>query len=121
MAKKILVVDDERELVSALEIKLKASGYDVVSAYNGEEGLKAAREEEPDLIILDIMLPGMDGFKVARMLKFDEDYAQIPIIMLTAKSSSEDRSLGQQTGAEDRKSTRLNSSHTDISRMPSSA
>ena len=99
MAKKVLVVEDETELVAALEVRLKTEGYEVIAAYDGEEGLNKAREEEPDLIILDIMLPKMDGFKVSRILKFDERYEHIPIIMLTAKTEQEDKALGDETGA----------------------
>ncbi len=91
MGKKVLVVEDESDLVAALEVRLKAEGYDVITALDGEEGLRKAREESPDLIILDIMLPKMDGFKVSRLLKFDERYEHVPIIMLTAKVEKEDK------------------------------
>ncbi len=101
MAKKILVVEDEPELVKALEVRLKTQNYEVVTALDGEEGLRKAREENPDLIILDIMLPKMDGYKVSRMLKFDESYKHIPIIMLTAKAEQEDKVLGEETGADE--------------------
>ena len=101
MAKKILVVEDEPELVKALEVRLKTQDYEVVTAFDGEEGLNKAREENPDLIILDIMLPKMDGFKVSRLLKFDERYEHIPIIMLTAKAEQEDKVLGEETGADE--------------------
>ena len=99
MAKKVLVVEDEPELVKAPELRLKTQKYEVIKAFDGEEGLRKAREEAPDLIILDVMLPKMDGFKVSRMLKFDERYEKIPIIMLTAKSEMEDKALGEETGA----------------------
>ena len=101
MAKKVLVVEDEPELVKALELRLKTQNYEVITAFDGEEGLRKAREEEPDLIILDLMLPKMDGFKVSRMLKFDENHKHIPIIMLTAKSEQEDKELGKETGADE--------------------
>ncbi len=101
MGKKVLVVEDESDLVAALEVRLKAEGYDVITAYDGEEGLRKAREESPDLIILDIMLPKMDGFKVSRLLKFDERYEHVPIIMLTAKVEKEDKVLGGETGADE--------------------
>ncbi len=68
MAKKVLVVEDEPELVKALEVRLKTQNYEVITAFDGEEGLRKAREENPDLIILDLMLPKMDGFNVSRML-----------------------------------------------------
>ncbi len=101
MGKKVLVVEDESDLVAALEVRLKAEDYDVIVAYDGEEGLRKAREESPDLIILDIMLPKMDGFKVSRLLKFDERYKHIPVIMLTAKVEKEDEALGGETGADE--------------------
>ena len=101
MAKKVLVVEDEPELVKALELRLKTQDYEVITAFDGEEGLRKAREENPDLIILDLMLPKMDGFKVSRMLKFDDSHKHIPIIMLTAKSEREDEELGKETGADE--------------------
>lgn len=68
-------------------------------ASNGEEGLNLARQEKPDLILLDLMLPKLDGYKVCRLLKFDERYKQIPILMLTAKTQEKDKILGKETGA----------------------
>jgi DNA-binding response OmpR family regulator len=99
--KRILVIEDEPELVKALEVRLKAEGYDVISAFDGEEGLGKARSENPDLILLDIMLPKMDGFKVARLLKFDESHKNIPIIMLTVKTEEKDKAMGMETGADE--------------------
>lgn len=99
MAKKILVVDDEADLVKAIEIRLKAKGYEVLTAFDGEEALTMARRESPDLIILDIMLPKINGFKVCRLLKFDEKYQKIPVIMLTARTEEGDKTLGKETGA----------------------
>ena len=97
--KKILVVDDEPELVKAIEIRLKAENYQVFTAFDGEEGLARAREVLPDLIILDIMLPKLNGFKICRLLKFDEKYKEIPVIMLTAKTDEADKATGKETGA----------------------
>lgn len=97
--KKILVVDDEPELVKAIEIRLKAENYQVFTAFDGEEGLAKAREVLPDLIILDIMLPKLNGFKICRLLKFDEKYKEIPVIMLTAKTDEADKVVGKETGA----------------------
>ena len=99
--KKILVVDDEPELVKALDVRLKQEGFDVLTALDGEEGLNKARQEKPDLIILDVMLPKLDGYKVSRLLKFDKDYKHIPVIMLTAKIEEEDKALGEETGADE--------------------
>ena len=81
--KRILVVDDEVELVKAIQIRLEQADYEVIVAYDGQEALEKARKEKPDLIVLDLMLPKIDGYKVCRMLKFDDKYKQIPIIMLT--------------------------------------
>ncbi len=98
--KRILVVEDERELVKALQIRLEAAGYDVLAAYDGQEGLAKAQNEEPDLIILDLMLPKLDGYKVCRMLKFDDKYKKIPIIMLSARAQESDKKTGYETGAD---------------------
>lgn len=99
--KKILLVDDEKDLVEMVTLRLKAYGYEVISAYDGQEALDKARREKPDLIILDILLPKLDGYKVSRMLKFDEKYKNIPIIMLTSRAREEDVKLGYETGADD--------------------
>ena len=92
--KKILVVDDEADLVETLRFPLEMEGYQVLVSYNGEDGLNKARAENPDLIILDLMLPKLDGYKVCRLLKFDERYKHIPILMLTAKTQEKDKILG---------------------------
>lgn len=99
--KKVLIIEDERDLVKALEVRLKAKGYETVAVYDGEEGLKKARSESPDLIILDIMLPKMEGFKLSRLLKFDWQHKDTPIIMLTAKDSEKDKAVGMETGADE--------------------
>ncbi|MDD5355218.1 MAG: response regulator [Candidatus Omnitrophica bacterium] len=98
--KKILVVDDETQLVEMVKMRLEANGYDVIVAYDGQDGLDKARQEKPDLIILDLMLPKIDGYKVCRMLKFDEKYKNIPIIMFTARAQAEDEKLGKEVGAD---------------------
>ncbi len=98
--KKILVIDDEPDLVKALEVRLKSEGYDVITAFDGLSGLNLAREQQPDIILLDIMLPKLDGYKVSRFLKFDEQYKKIPIIMVTAKAEEHDKELGTETGAD---------------------
>jgi len=100
MAKKILLVDDERDLVETVTFRLQTSGYEVVSAYDGQEGLDKAKKENPDLIILDLMLPKMDGYKVCRMLKFDEKYNKIPIIMFTARAQESDKKTGEEVKAD---------------------
>ncbi|MDI6762667.1 MAG: response regulator [Thermodesulfobacteriota bacterium] len=97
--KRILVVDDEMDLVETVRFSLELEGYDVLVAYNGEEALNQARKENPDLILLDLMLPKLDGYKVCRLLKFDERYKHIPILMLTAKIQEKDKATGMETGA----------------------
>ena len=97
--KQILVIDDELDMLMAIKLRLEASGYEVATATDGLEGLNTARKLKPDLIILDIMLPKMNGYKVSRFLKFDEEYKHIPVIMLTALSGDEDRTTGVETGA----------------------
>jgi len=98
--KKILVVDDEPDIVSMLKMRLEASGYEVITAGDGNTAYGKAKSDAPDLIILDLMLPGMDGYQVCRLLKFDEKYRRIPIIMLTAKGQKEDKEWGEKVGAD---------------------
>lgn len=100
MAKKILVVDDEPNIVKMVASRLKATGYDVISAADGVDGLNKARSDSPDLIILDLMLPKMDGYKVCGFLKHDQKYKQIPIIIFTARVQDETEKLGYEAGAE---------------------
>jgi len=97
--KKILVVDDEVDLVKTIQFSLELEGYKVLVSYNGEDALAQARKENPDLILLDIMLPKLDGYKVCRLLKFDEQYKHIPILMMTAKTQEKDKLMGKETGA----------------------
>ena len=98
--KRILIVDDEEDLRKMLKFRLEAVGYDVAEAGDGQDGLDKARSSKPDLIILDLMLPKIDGFKVCRMLKFDEKYRHIPIVMFTARAQKQDEALGKEMGAE---------------------
>jgi DNA-binding response OmpR family regulator len=98
--KRILLIEDETDMVYALTLQLEAIDYKVLSATDGQAGLDMARKEKPDLIILDLMLPKMDGYKICRMLKFDERYKQIPIIMFTARAQDQDRKLAQEVGAD---------------------
>ena len=97
--KKVLIVDDEQDIVESLKFVLEAEEYECYTAFNGEDGLKTAKEIIPDLIILDIMMPKMNGYKISRLLKFDSKYKDIPIIMLTARSQEEDKLIGEETGA----------------------
>jgi two-component system, OmpR family, alkaline phosphatase synthesis response regulator PhoP len=98
MAKKILVVDDEPKIVDICRDYLKAAGYEVVSALDGASGLAAARRERPDLVVLDLMMPEMDGLDVCRELRRD---GNIPIIMLTARVEETDKLIGLELGADD--------------------
>jgi len=100
MAKRILVVDDEAELVKAMQIRLQQADYEVLVAYDGQEAMEKAKKEKPDLIILDLMLPKMDGYKACGLLKSDSRYHKIPIIMLTARAQESDEKLGYECGAE---------------------
>src|SRR6267143_83624 len=101
MKSRILVVDDEPDAIELIAFNLKAAGYDVTSAADGDEALKKARAVLPHLIILDLMLPGVDGLAVCKQLRRDERTAPIPIIMLTAKAAEIDRVLGLELGADD--------------------
>jgi len=96
---KILIVDDEPDIVEAIKFRLEIENTNCIVAYDGEEALSKAKKEKPDLILLDIMLPKINGYKVARILKFDESYKNIPIIMLTARTQKTDIKLGEETGA----------------------
>jgi two-component system alkaline phosphatase synthesis response regulator PhoP len=96
---RILVVDDERLIVAMIKDLLEINQYEVLTALDGEEGLNRARSAQPDLIILDIMLPKLDGLKVCRLLKFDLKYRHIPILMLSARAGEADREVSLQSGA----------------------
>jgi two-component system phosphate regulon response regulator PhoB len=98
---KILVVDDEPEAVELVEFNLKQAGFSVVSAVDGAEALKKARTLLPGLIVLDLMIPEVDGLEVCKMLRRDPSTSAIPIIMLTAKAAEIDRVLGLELGADD--------------------
>jgi len=94
-------VDDEPEAVELVEFNLKQAGYAVTTAIDGAEALKKARHQTPDLIVLDVMLPEMDGFEICKTLRLDAATARVPIIMLTAKAAEIDRVLGLELGADD--------------------
>ena len=98
MPKKILVVDDEPKIAEICQDYLKAAGYEVVTAMTGPDGLSAARREKPDLVVLDLMLPEMDGLDVCRVLRRESD---VPIIMLTARVEEMDKLIGLEIGADD--------------------
>ena len=96
---RILAVDDSPTILEMIKAILIAGGYDVITASDGSEALDVARAEKPDLILLDVMLPKLDGYRVCRLLKFDQNYNDIPIIMLTAKTEEQAMATGIRTGA----------------------
>ena len=99
MEKKILIVEDEQNIVDILSFNLEREGYETIEAYDGPTGLKLALEENPDLILLDLMLPGMDGFDVCRQIR--RAGHATPILMLTAREEEADKVLGLELGADD--------------------
>lgn len=99
MSQKILIVDDEQSIVTLLQFNLEQAGFEVISAYDGLEGMRLAKEEKPDLMILDLMLPQLNGIEVCKQLR--QDQIQIPILMLTAKDDEFDKVLGLELGADD--------------------
>ncbi len=101
MRQTILVVDDEPDIVEIIQYNLEKSGFDVIVAADGPVALEKARDETPDLIVLDLMLPGLEGTDVCRILKQDDRTRSIPILMLTAKSEEIDRIIGLELGADD--------------------
>ncbi|MCE9635698.1 MAG: response regulator [Planctomycetes bacterium] len=99
--KKVLVVDDERDISDIVAFNLRREQYDVVSAVDGESAVEIARRDQPDLVLLDLMLPGIGGLEVCRRIRADPRTAQIPIIMLTAKGEETDAIVGLAQGADD--------------------
>lgn len=98
--KKILVVDDEPDILKTIKLSLKMEGYEVITALDGEEALRKAHNKKPDIIILDVMLPTINGYEVARSLKFDERYKHMSIIILTAHTQKMDQELWRNSGAD---------------------
>jgi len=98
---KILIIEDEETLANNLAEKLRSEGFEVDAAHDGETGLEKIRAESPDLIVLDIMLPGLDGLSICRMVRHDTKTAHIPIIMLTARGTEVDKIVGLESGADD--------------------
>src|SRR5208283_394826 len=98
---KILVVDDESDIVDLVSSNLQREGYRVVPAYTGEEALDLVRTIRPDLMVLDLMLPGMQGLEVCRLVRANGEYSNMPIIILSARDSEVDRILGLEMGADD--------------------
>ena len=98
--KKILAVDDERHIVRLVQVNLERAGYQVISAFDGKEALKKVESEKPDLIVLDVMMPHMDGFEVLTRLKSDDKTKNIPVVMLTAKAQDADVFRGWASGVD---------------------
>ena len=98
MAKKVLIVDDEKNIVDIIAFNLKREGYEVIKAFNGEEGVEKTFSEEPDLILLDIMMPKLDGYEACKKIR---EKKNTPIIMLTARAEEVDKVLGLELGADD--------------------
>jgi DNA-binding response OmpR family regulator len=97
---RILIVDDEPDLVAVLRMGLQMEGFDVLEAADGEEGLRRAQQDRPDLMLLDLMLPRMDGYQVCRTLKFDARYKSMPIFILSARPGDRDKRLAIEMGAD---------------------
>ena len=101
MTARVLVVDDLEPNVKLLEAKLRAEYFDVVSAYSGQEAVDTAISDQPDIILLDVMMPGMDGFEACRRIKENPETMHIPIVMVTALDQQTDRVVGLEAGADD--------------------
>jgi len=99
--RKILVIDDEIDIVETLAFMLKSRGFEIITAYDGEEGLAKAKSEHPDIILLDITMPIMDGINVCAKLKANKDTTKIPVIMFSAKGESESVASAKRVGAND--------------------
>ena len=100
MPLKVLVCDDERHIVRLIKVNLERQGYQVVTAFDGKEGLEKVRAEKPDLCVLDVMMPYMDGFEVLKSIRRDPDTENLPVIMLTAKAQDKDVFEGYHYGAD---------------------
>jgi two-component system alkaline phosphatase synthesis response regulator PhoP len=100
MPEKILVCDDERHIVRLIQVNLERQGYQVVTAYDGKEGLEKIRSENPNLVVLDVMMPYMDGFEVLKNIRKEADTENLPVIMLTAKAQDKDVFEGYHYGAD---------------------
>ena len=100
-SKKILIVEDEFDILKLIEFNLKKEGFDVIAVSDGESAIKEVRSNKPDLILLDLMLPGISGLDVCHLIQKDEGLSQIPILMLTAKGEESDVVKGLEAGADD--------------------
>ena len=101
MAKKVLIIEDDPAISRLVDYSLKHEGYDTATASNGLDGIRKAKYETPDLIILDVMLPGMDGFEICHRLRTEKETEKLPILMFSAKAQEIDRTTGIKVGADD--------------------
>lgn len=101
MPKKIMVVDDEPYIARVIKFKLEQEGYTVISANDGQSGLQKIKDEKPDMVLLDVMMPGLSGYEVCQKIKEDAELAGIPVVILTAKGQERDREQGLTMGASD--------------------
>jgi DNA-binding response OmpR family regulator len=101
ISKRILIVEDDSSVLRATSYILEKEGYEVLTAQNGLEGLKKAKEDNPDLLILDVMLPGIDGFEICHSLRAEPQTAQLPILMFSAKGQEADKATGLKVGADE--------------------
>ena len=99
--KTILVVDDERDLVETIKIRLVAEGFQVIEAFDGFQGLEKVKAQNPDLVLLDVMMPKLNGYQVCREIKKSDRLKNIPVIMLTSKTQESDKFWGVEVGADD--------------------
>jgi DNA-binding response OmpR family regulator len=99
--KKILIADDEPDFVELISMRLEVNGFEVVAAKDGQEAIDKTKKEKPDLLILDLMMPKLDGFEVCRMLKFDDNFKNLPIIVLSALDQQQDREKAIEAGADE--------------------
>jgi len=97
--KRILIIDDDPSYLRMMQSKLEKAGFLILTAHDGLVGLSLARKEKPDLILLDLILPGMDGHKVCRLIKFDQQIQHIPVLMVTSRDLDEDADLAKKCGA----------------------
>ena len=98
--KRILIIEDTEDVVMLVKMYLESHRYEVITADDGQEGLEKAKSEKPDLIVLDLMLPKINGYKVCGLLKNDSRYTKIPVILFTAKAQEKDKKLGEEVGAD---------------------
>ena len=100
MGKKVLLIEDEKDIAEALRFRLESIGWKVVVATNGREGLRKAKRERPDLVLLDVLIPKLDGYQVCRRLKESVETHSIPVILQTVRAQESDKKLGSSAGAD---------------------